>query len=239
MVQKVLTGKPTENGFNIAANICCGDVNEAPECFYKKTIALETFNTYIGVVIDNEIVNFNEPIDKSDITKLEVAIVDALVSKNYNAKKPPFSPILIKLDSINVTIQTDRMDCGDFALVLNNSTQVFNKVCPKFDVNPSWVGNPSERVYLNSESFEGDGSTVFMLNPPPTANLAEINFLGGEGKYTRDGSDPNTSNTSETQSDDVQFEVEERNGLTTVKLTADTGVTIAVNYYYRPAGFNA
>jgi hypothetical protein len=69
--------------------------------------------------------------------------------------------------------------------------------------------------------------------------LAEINFIGGDGKYTLDGTNPLTSNTAQTQTDDVQFEVEEKTGLNDIKLTAPAGVTISVIYYYRPSGFNA
>jgi hypothetical protein len=131
------------------------------------------------------------------------------------------------------------MELGDLYLLTNvgEIAIMFERNCPQLNV-VDWQGKPTERVGVGNQMFEGNG-TVVTLTPPVTANLAEINFIGGDGKYTLDGTNPLTSNTAQTQTDDVQFEVEEKTGLNDIKLTAPAGVTISVIYYYRPSGFNA
>jgi hypothetical protein len=241
MIQKVLTGTASEKGFNIAANVCCGDAVQAPRCFYKLTEqSTANFANFTGIAIEGQDVLFSSPIVKTDATALTDAIVSALGSKNYNVTGE-YAPISVKIEAGKVTIRTDKMEAGDFYLLTDGTTPnnrfVFSVVCPNLDANP-WSGNPTERVGVGSQEFTGDGSVV-TLTPPSKANLAEINFLGGDGKYTLDGSNPTTSATAQEGLDDVQFEVEEKTGLNAIKLTAPAGVTILVMYYYRPAGFNA
>lgn len=241
MIQKVLTGTTSEKGFNIAANVCCGDAVQAPRCFYKLTEqSTASFANYTGIAFNGEDILFGLPIVKTDATALTAAIVSALGSKNYNVTKE-YAPVSVKIEAGKVTIRTDKMEAGDFYLLTDGTTPnnrfVFSVICPNLETG-QWSGNPTERVGLGSQEFTGDDSVV-TLAVPLKANLAEINFLGGDGKYTLDASNPKTSATAQTAIDDIQFEVEEKTGLKAIKLTAPAGVTILVMYYYRPAGFNA
>jgi hypothetical protein len=208
---------------------------------YKiKEQSTTAFATFTGLRWGGTDYLFQTPVGKTNQTGLQAAILLVLNGAGFNTSENDlYPPVKVLIVADKLTIHTDKMELGDLYLLTNvgEIAIMFERNCPQLNV-VDWQGKPTERVGVGNQMFQGDG-TVVTLTPPVTANLAEINFIGGDGKYTLDGTNPLTSNTAQTQTDDVQFEVEEKTGLNDIKLTAPAGVTISVIYYYRPAGFNA
>jgi hypothetical protein len=236
MIKKIMTGGTyAPNGFNITANLCCGDAVKPANCTKELTANAEYL--YKSIKVEGVEYTFPAPVLYGG---LQVAINAALTAAGYTIDTV-YSPISVTLNTpaTTFTVKTDKTNIDMLILrSVSNGDFPFTSVCPEVNL-ADWTGNSTERVFLGFQNFTGDGSVVTLTPTSAKVNLAEINFLGGDGTYTLDGSNPTSSATAQTGTDDVQFEVEEKTGIAAIKLSAPAGVTISVLYYYRPAGFNA